>query len=273
MECKAWGPVFGPGPTSMMGTPATRAPFGARGGIAVPFTEDRSILTRRQPEPEDAIAFGTDPRQVIDVYGADGQGDALIFIHGGFWRPEHDRAHARPAMGALAQAGFTCFSIEYRREPGRPELMYDDIGAALVALDPHLVDRRCVLIGNSAGGQLALAYASRHPNATWRRIVALAPVADLGLARRLELGEGAVAAMFGPDNSVDAHHDPMRLPPPTHPVTVVHGTSDTRVPYSVAVAFAQYAMADLVTLPGVGHFSLIDPEHSCWPTVVAAVSA
>jgi hypothetical protein len=28
-----------------------------------------------------------------------------------------------------------------------------------------------------------------------------------------------------------------------------------------------------VTLEGVGHFSLIDPEHSCWQTVVAAVSA
>jgi pimeloyl-ACP methyl ester carboxylesterase len=235
--------------------------------------EDRSILTRGQPEPDDQIVFGADPRQVIDVYGGDVQGDALIFIHGGFWRPEHDRAHARPAMAALAQAGFTCFSIEYRREPGRPELMYDDIGAALSALDTLLSDRPTVLIGNSAGGQLALAYAARHPEATWRKVVALAPVADLGLARRLHLGEGAVAAMFGADSTVDAEHDPMRLLAPNCPVTVVHGTSDTRVPYAVAAAYARYAGAELVTLEGVGHFSLIDPEHSCWQTVVAAVSA
>jgi len=53
----------------------------------------------------------------------------------------------------------------------------------------------------------------------------------------------------------------------------VHGTDDADVPFALAPRYAAAAVAagdpcELLTLPGVEHFALIDPGSAAWAAVV-----
>ncbi|MEV4097158.1 alpha/beta hydrolase [Streptosporangium saharense] len=225
------------------------------------MTEDRAVLERAAPGPDETVEYGTAPDQVTDLWHGDGPTVALV--HGGFWRPEYDRLHLRPMANALREAGWNVAVVEYRREPGRPDAAVEDVRAALAALGP------VVVAGHSAGGHLALLASPQEA-----AVLALAPVADLGLAHRLDLDEGAVADFLGgpPDGRPDL--DPVRLRPRAGRVTIVHGTEDGWVPVEVSEAYvAAHPGVSLVRLPGAGHFVVIDPESDVWSIVLRELTA
>jgi acetyl esterase/lipase len=212
--------------------------------------------------------------------------------HGGFWRPQWDRAHAGPMAADLAGHGLVVATVEYRRA-GWPAT-FADVAAAADAV-PALIEQaapgrtdpeRIVHMGHSAGGQLALWVALRHrlpasapgrPDQAPRLagVLALAPVADLADAYRLDLDGGAVEALLGggPDEVPDryAATDPLALGAPDVPVVLVHGDDDGRVPVELSRRYAAATGARLVELPGADHFSLIDPESAVWPLVLGAL--
>ena len=146
------------------------------------------------------------------------------------------------------------------------------VAAALPDLDTAAAGPP-ILLGHSAGGHLALWCAT---TMSARGVLALAPVADLAEAYRLDLDGGAVSALLGggPDSVPEryAAADPSRrVPLPTRTV-VIHGALDLQVPVEMSrryVATAQAAGADirLVELPEAEHFALIDPESPAWPQV------
>jgi acetyl esterase/lipase len=220
----------------------------------------------------------------------------VIFLHGGFWRAEYDRAHVAPLAAALAEAGYIAATPEYRRTGGGggwPET-FDDVRAAVAAV-PELVRAaagssgaavgpsgprgRVLVAGHSAGGHLALWVAGEVPV---DGVVALAPVADLRATFDLDLDDGAVAVLLGggPDEVPEryAAADPMaRLPLPV-PVTLVHGGLDEHVPVSFSQHYARAAVAAgapvrLELLPVADHFAVIDPQSAAWPAVIAAFTA
>src|SRR5262245_35016378 len=105
--------------------------------------DDLSVLTRPAREPDEVVAYGRDPAQVADVrFGArdaDGFDRAstrplVLIVHGGFWRPQYDRAHTGPMAEAIAAAGWTVASTEYRRIPGVPDKTLQDVSDALATL-------------------------------------------------------------------------------------------------------------------------------------------
>ena len=58
-------------------------------------------------------------------------------------------------------------------------------------------------------------------------------------------------------------------------IYLVHGQSDGRVPWQQSRDFAVQAQdaadaAEFVPVEGCGHFEVIDPLSSAWPTVLAA---
>jgi acetyl esterase/lipase len=244
--------------------------------------DPREVLTRPAPPPDLTIRYGADPEQVVDVRlpppGTPAR-PPVVFLHGGFWMAEYDRAHVGPLAADLAARGYPVVCPEYRRVGqaggGWPGTL-DDVAAGLAAVAERLELRAPVLAGHSAGGQLALWAAGRVP---CRGVVALAPVADLGEGYRLRLDGGAVARLLGggPEDVPDryAAADPARLLPPPVPVVVVHGDRDEQVPVGIGrdyVAAARRAGGDarLVELAGVEHFALIDPLSPAWPAVLAA---
>lgn len=267
------------------------------------MADPAEILTRPAPPPDLELRYGQLSDQVAGVWRppVPGPHPVVVVVHGGFWRARYDRAHTGPMCAALAAEGYVAASIEYRRtgNGGGWPATFDDVAAAvdtvpglLAGQAPGAADAgRVVLLGHSAGGQLALWAASRHrlarPN-RWARdavppglrgVVALAPVADLVRAAELRLSDGAVHDFLGGDPATVpdryATADPVRLAPAGVPTVLVHGTDDESVPLELSERYAAAAgeHASLVALPGTGHFELIDPLSAAWTTVVERVAA
>ncbi|SFS79396.1 kynureninase [Streptomyces harbinensis] len=233
----------------LAGTPRRPAPAGApdegRDG------EEAAALLARPPAPPDrTLRYRPGPDGVVDLYG---DGDPrVVLVHGGWWRTGYDRAHLAPLAAALADRGVPVALVEYRRGPGAWPTAGEDLRAALAALPGT---GPLTLAGHSAGGQLALWAAAGAPGRV-ARAVAVSPVADLREAARLGLGAGAVGACFG---EPPAAADPLRLPAPPVPVTVLHGTEDGQVPLAQSLAYATRHGATLIPLPGIGHYAPVDP--------------
>lgn len=208
--------------------------------------EDRSVLDRPARLPDLALPDA-------DVYFGESARPVVVLLHGGFWRPEWDRTHLRPMAAALADLGWPVFLPEYRRIPGDPWAMVEDVQAAIAT-----VNRNVVVIGHSAGGHLALLVQPPQRIAT----IGLAPVADLTLARELDLDDGAVNEFAGA-HGLDAFQ------PATPDAVLLHGTDDPLVPISLSEAYvARHPATRLVRVKGAGHFALIDPLSTAWPNVI-----
>ncbi|MEV1107247.1 alpha/beta fold hydrolase [Micromonospora sp. NPDC049751] len=257
--------------------------------------DPRAVLTRPAPAPDRTVAYGDHPDQVADLRRPAGSGPArplVVVVHGGFWRAEYDRRHTGPLAAALAADGYPVAQLEYRRtgQPGGgwPGTLTDALAgiAALPALVAPALPGRVsgappILIGHSAGGHLAL-YAAATAPSTVGGVLALAPVADLAEAYRLDLDSGAVAALLGggPGDAPDryAAADPRSLVPMPTRTVVMHGSLDEQVPVSMSRDFVVAARTvgsdiSLVELPECEHFGLIDPESSAWPRVLDALQS
>ncbi|MEU3508503.1 alpha/beta hydrolase [Streptomyces longwoodensis] len=278
--------------------------------------EERSAFSHPPVDPDATAPYGDLPDQVIDFYaprvqvGPGGPVPLVVVLHGGAWRAAHDRRHVTPFAHFLARRGFAVASVEYRRggdapggavadtAAGRWPETFDDVAAALDAL-PALVrellpqgdPRRTVLVGHSAGGHLALWAAARHllpADAPWRTarpaplrgVVALAPIADLAVADKLDVCGGATRQLLGADDLFEQRRpyaDPALLLPTGIATTLVQGRADRVVPQAVAEAYADAAakageVVGLTLLADVGHFPLIDPVADACAVVAEEIA-
>ncbi|WP_329016737.1 alpha/beta hydrolase [Micromonospora rifamycinica] len=257
--------------------------------------DPRAVLTRPAPPPDLTLRYGGQPEQLVDLRRPVGDGPVrplVAVLHGGFWRAGYDRTHTGPLAAALADLGWPVAQLEYRRtgQPGGgwPNTLADvRAGVAALpglsadALPGQVAPGPPVLLGHSAGGQLALHVAAHAPQDV-AGVLALAPVADLAEAYRLDLDSGAVAALLGggpadhPDRYAVA--DPCRSVSPRTRTVIVHGGRDRQVPVSLSRSYAATAQATgapvtLVELPECEHFGLIDPLSTAWPQVRAALQS
>ncbi|MER6712716.1 alpha/beta hydrolase [Streptomyces sp. NPDC000877] len=272
--------------------------------------EEKSVFSHAPVDPDATAAYGDHPDQVIDFYAPRGQGGpggpapVVLVLHGGAWRAPYDRRHVSPFADFLARRGFAVASAEYRRgggdDPvaGRWPDTFDDVAAALDALPalvrellPQADPRRTVLTGHSAGGHLALWGAARHvlpADSPWRAggpaalrgVVALAPIADLAVADKLDVCGGAVRQLLGGDEHFaerQPYADPALLLPTGIATTLVQGRADVVVPQAVAESYADAAakageMVGVTLLEDVGHFPLIDPAADACAVVAEEIA-
>ncbi len=233
--------------------------------------------------PDCVLRYADHEEAVVDLHLPGGSvprepvGSVLVLVHGGFWKARYDRRHTRPTARALADAGWVVATPEYRRvgNGGGWPVTAEDLRLAATRLPDLLgsvgvVAAPLTVVGHSAGGHLALWLATS--DLPVRRVVGLAPVADLAEAARLGLGDHAVEAFL--DGRDDADADPMTLFARSRPaaeVVVVHGEADEDVPVGVSRGLAAaHPWVDLRVVPG-GHFEPMEPGSVAWPTVLSAL--
>jgi pimeloyl-ACP methyl ester carboxylesterase len=193
-------------------------------------------------------------------------------LHGGYWQAIYNLIHLGHLCEALLGAGVASWNLEYRcvGDPGGEwPAAAEDLELALAHVDrlPFPSDGRAVLVGHSAGGQLALWAAKRAS----LPVVALAPVSDVRDAVSRRGSDSAPARYMAPEHFADG--SPLELLPLGVPQILVHGTADDSVPYAMSERYVASAGpdAELVTLDRAGHFEPIDPLSAEWPAVQAAI--
>lgn len=248
--------------------------------------------------PPITIHYGSHGDQVGDLRLPEGNGPhpVVILIHGGFWKQHWTRDLMDPLALDLTKRGFATWNIEYRRvggEGGWPETFFD-VASAVDKLGElsgeHGLNLEDVTaLGHSAGGQLALWSAGRFtleavdvgadPLVRPRRVVALAPVADLAAAQSAELGDHAVAHLVSnapSHTNVYRHLSPIEMLPFGIEQVVVHGDADKAVPVAMSQDYVKTARdlgdsVDFAQLADTDHMALIDPSSAAWGEVVAAL--
>jgi acetyl esterase/lipase len=246
------------------------------------------ILSKPQPPPDQRVAYGPDPNQFLEVRlpRTNGPHSVLLNIHGGYWRAKYDLAHAGHLCEALRAAGLAAFNIEYRRvgnQGGGWPGTFEDIRSAYRFVQQehsrfHLDPDRLVVMGHSAGGQLALCLAAHETSV--RRAISLAGVVDLKRGYALHLSNDAVAEFLGgkPD-AVPEHYreaDPMELSIPHARQWLLHGKDDGVVPPEFSRDYVlpkkkAGESAELLEVPHAGHFELIDPASDAFKQVTSTV--
>jgi acetyl esterase/lipase len=219
-------------------------------------------------------AYGPGPQQFGHVYPGS-RPTTVVVVHGGFWRPHRTLEMTAPLAEGLAERGWSVWNVEYRRVgQGSWRDTLDDCAAAV----DHLGDRDMVLLGHSAGGQLALWAAGR---ARVKAVVSVAGVLDLERAARARTGDDAVAGFLGggPGEVPDRYRaaDPMRRLPTRVPVRCLHSRDDERVPFELSASYVEAATragddAGLVEVEGA-HADGIDLRTSAGEVVAGVLEA
>lgn len=238
------------------------------------------------PPPADArITYGVDPNQFGEIRLPKSKGPfpVVMNIHGGFWRARYGLAHAGHLCAALTAKGLVTWNVEYRRT-GNPgggwPGTFEDIRNAYRFV-PQLAKRynldatKLLVIGHSAGGQLALCLAGHEPSL--KRVVSLAGVVDLQQAWELHLGDNAVVDFLGGQpNEVPEHYheaDPMKLSVAHSTVQwLIHGAKDDTVPPYFSRSYAEQKKqrgedVHYLEISTADHYDLIDPRSKAWTKV------
>jgi acetyl esterase/lipase len=253
------------------------------------------ILTLPPPPADARLAYGPDPNQFLDLRlpstkESKSPRPLIINIHGGYWRAKYNLDHAGHLCAALTAKGLATANLEYRRvgnDGGAWPGTFADIRSAYHYLvqnaQRHNLDSgRIVVMGHSAGAQLALCLAAHEPGVT--RVVSLAGVVDLQRAYQLHLSNDAVIEFLrGKPTEVPDHYreaDPMVLAIPQARQWLIHGSEDDVVPadfsrYYVSAkqkrAGKEKEDTHLLEIPGAGHLDVIDPRTQAWKRVEETV--
>ncbi len=225
----------------------------------------------------------------LELHIPDGPGPfpAAILVHGGGFDGGTRKTNVRPLFEPLADAGFACFSIDYRLAPQFhfPQAI-DDVYTAIRwvkdhAAEYHVDTSKIALIGESAGGFLVNYAGGREaPGASVAAVVDFyGPVdyAELSLLRREHperfdmnnlnhhAANGAGIHFFGVDQLDAAGLAKLREDSPitgVHagmpPFLCIHGNHDDQVAYEqtpelCAAMHKVGATCDIITIEGGGH--------------------
>ncbi|MBX7152344.1 alpha/beta hydrolase [bacterium] len=234
--------------------------------------------------------YGSDLSQEGDFFIPDGKPLALFCLfHGGFWLMPYGRDQMTAVAQKLVQKGFAVWNVGYRRigeKGGAWPGTFEDAVASINHVH-HLFktyripnDTKVVLIGHSAGGQLAIWAGKQNeldkPIHTALQIksdliVGLAPAIDLVKTFEERLGNQSVLHLLKgtPDEIPERYalYDPMQFTPIRIPQLVIHGKDDDVLSVQWSRNYVERMQSagtsiELIEIAGGGHMDFIDPNSS-----------
>lgn len=232
------------------------------------------IVNQSGPDGDRTISYGDSPDQIIEIYGDLDSGSdqpTLVLLHGGYWRPTIDHKHLQSLAQKLSSLGFLVALVEYRREQGKPDQYLDDILQGVNKLNSSSF----ILIGHSAGGHLALLAGRKLTRC--QGIIAISPVADLGLGIKENLGDGAINLYLGEKISNFSNLDPMQLSPPDCKIEIFHSDGDF-IPVDIAKNYylkkkLEGGSVNFTLVNNSDHFTLVDPRGHGFAILLQAIRA
>jgi acetyl esterase/lipase len=247
--------------------------------------DSEDILKLAPPAADARIAYGNDPNQFGEIRLPKSKEPVplVMNIHGGFWRAKYDLSHAGHLCAALTAKGLATWNVEYRRvgNPGGGwPGTFEDIRNAYrfvlqLAKRYNLNPAKVLVVGHSAGGELALCLAAHEVSLT--RVISLAGVVDLQQAWDLHLGNDAVVDFLGGKPSELHDHyreaDPMQLNIPHATIQwLIHGAVDNVVPSYLSRNYTEQKKrrgedVHYLEISTAGHYDLIDSRSKVWPKV------
>ena len=217
-------------------------------------------------------AYGASPAETLDIFPArKGDGSALVFIHGGYWRSldKRDFSYLAPAW---VDAGVSLVVVNYGLAPA---VTVASIVQQMLAASAWLYRRagdygmdedRLFVSGHSAGGHLAA-----------MMLAALWPVYDPSLPQDLYKGALAVSGVYDLrplvqvgwlngdlrlDEALALKLSPAYLPPATRaPLTLTVGgleSSEFKRQNALLAQRWKSLLARDVPMPGKDHFTVVD---------------
>jgi 3-dehydroquinate dehydratase-2 len=220
-------------------------------------------LKNRSAGSFETVPYGPHPDNVADVRRPSGDPAGVVLLaHGGLWRSEYERDTIETLALDLAGRGLISWNVEYRRggEGSWPACAHDLMTAIDHVRRVEEPELPLVVLGHSAGGQLAL-WAGRRREKAIDLIIGLAPITDL------EEMAGTGAAGASEAGRLLAEGAPATVGAVTGKTLLVHGEDDEIVPTSHSTRLSTEARVEVV--PKMGHFPILDPEREHWPLVVA----
>jgi acetyl esterase/lipase len=234
----------------------------------------RHVAFRAEWPPE-VVAYGQAPDQRAELRRPPGENDppVAMLVHGGFWSDAWTLDLMDGLAVDLARRGWATWNVEYRRIGGGAwPVTGRDVVAALDALDriEGVGGEQALLIGHSAGAQLALWAAKERPERVGR-VVSLAGLCNLEVAERQGLGGAAVRALLADEPASVA--SPIDRLPLGVPVLLAHATDDPFVPVTQSRGYLAAARAagdevELIEVAGADHLGFIIPGAD-WEAVAA----
>lgn len=226
--------------------------------------------------PAEREPYGPDPDQYLDWRGPRPGRALAVLLHGGYYRSRWPAALMVPLAADLAARGWRTANLEYRR-PDRHgwAATVDDVRDGVLLAARRAPGVPVVVIGHSAGGQLALQVAEAvADDVPGMLAVSLAGVVDLVAAHDRFLGEGAVGLALGggpadlPERYAAA--SPLAYPRRRARWLLVQGADDSLDLVEMNRRLARGSgpgPVELIELPG-DHFDVIDPATRLWQTTV-----
>ncbi len=209
-------------------------------GVSSPPVAPRGVVyvTREQQQP-----------LTLDLYQPPQPHTAapgVIVIHGGSWQ-RYDSTQLAPLNVYLAARGYVVASINYRLSPAfQFPAARDDVLAAIAYLKANAAElgldaQRLVLLGRSAGGQLALLVGYTAHDPALRGVVSYYGMTDLryiyehpGNPRVIDSRDILIAHLGGNPEQASAAYDaasPVNFVAPSLPPTLlIHGGRDELFP-------------------------------------------
>ncbi|MCX6954504.1 MAG: alpha/beta hydrolase [Verrucomicrobia bacterium] len=210
-----------------------------------PFSLSRLFSRSPTPVPSETLVYAGDLS--LDFYRALGRDRApcIVLIHGGGW-DRGSRTELAHFNHWLAGLGYAVAAIDYRLAPKSPwPAQRDDTLAAIAYLKSHaahlgLDPARFVLLGRSAGGNIAEAVGYTAGDPAIRGVIALYAPADLHFAWQYSREDDVLKSpqlmrqfLGGTPETARALYDSasgyLHVSSSTPPTLLIHGQLDTLV--------------------------------------------
>lgn len=212
------------------------------------------------------ISYGPGARHTIDVFPSRGEGDLVVFIHGGYWQALDGSFFSHLAAGLNAHG----VSVAIPSYDLCPQVSVDDIIAQMRTAVRKLarLGRRLVVTGHSAGGHLAACLMATD----WRSIDAALPddlvKAAYTISGLFDLGplvKTSVNNALGLDEAAARRASPLFWPAPSHGSfdAVVGGDESAEYFRQSRMIVDAWSRAGVETrfaeVAGANHFTAIAP--------------